>query len=47
MDLNPVGYWMFETYDEDPFPIPEESDKVGRRFYLKRLVQWAEQIGLK
>jgi hypothetical protein len=38
---------MFQTWADDPFPIPDESDKGGRRFYLKRLVKWAEDIGLR
>ena len=44
-----VGYWMFCSFPNDPFPQPTDSDSdlEGRRFYLKRLVTWADRIGLK
>ena len=38
---------MFDSFPNDPFPTPSDSDFEGRRFYLKRLVTWADEIGLK
>lgn len=27
----PVGYWMFDVADDEPFPPPPASDDEGRR----------------
>ena len=43
----PVGYWIWDVADGEPFPPPPESDDDGQRFYLKRLLKWAEKAGLK
>ena len=44
----PVGYWLVDVeQDEEPFPPPPENDNEGQRFYLKRLIQWAEKFELK
>ena len=43
----PVGFWMFKAGPNDPFPKPQVKDSDGRRYYLKRLVQWADEIGLR
>ena len=28
----PVGYWMFDVTEEEPFPPPPTSDDEGRRY---------------
>ena len=38
---------MFDVADDEPFPAPPQSDEEGQRFYLKRLLQWAESVGIK
>lgn len=43
----PVGYWMVDVQEGEPFPAPPASDADGMRFYLKRLVGWCQEIGLK
>ena len=43
----PVGYWIVDVQSDEPFPPPPATDDEGQRFYLKRLMKWAEQIGLK
>lgn len=43
----PVGYWLVDVAEGEPFPAPPETDNDGQRFYLKRLLQWADEIGLK
>ena len=43
----PVGYWIWDVADGEPFPPPPASDDDGQRFYLKRLLKWAENAGLK
>ena len=44
----PVGYWLVDVkQDVEPFPPPPENDNEGQRFYLKRLIQWAEKFELK
>ena len=43
----PVGYWMFDVAPNEPFPEPPKNDEHGQRFYLRRLVKWADEVGLK
>jgi glucan 1,3-beta-glucosidase len=44
----PVGYWLVDVNeDEEPFPLPPQNDNEGQRFYLKRLIKWAEKFELK
>ena len=44
----PVGYWLVDVNeDEEPFPKPPENDNEGQRFYLKRVLSWAENLDLK
>ena len=43
----PYGYWLVDVEPGEPFPAPPSSDSEGQRFYLKRMLQWAEQAGLK
>ena len=33
--------------DGEPFPPPPATDNDGQRFYLKRLMKWAENAGVK
>ena len=42
-----MGYWIFSVEDNEPFPDPPKNDNHGQRFYLKRLVKWAQEFGLK
>ena len=43
----PLGFWMFDVQAGEPFPPPPATDNDGQRFYLKRLMKWADQLGLK
>jgi len=43
----PYGYWMFSVTPDDPFPTPPQNDNEGMRFYLKRMLMWAESVGIK
>ena len=44
----PVGYWLVDVIeDEEPFPSPPKNDNEGQRFYLKRVLRWAENFDLK
>ena len=43
----PYGYWMFDVAADDPFPAPTQNDEEGMRFYLKRMLTWAESVGIK
>ena len=43
----PVGYWIWDVSDDEPFPPPPANDDEAQRFYLKRLLKWAENAGLK
>ena len=43
----PVGYWIWDVVDGEPFPVPAATDDEGQRFYLKRLLKWAEDSGTK
>jgi len=43
----PVGYWIWDVAEDEPFPAPPANDDEGQRFYLKRLLKWAENAGLK
>ena len=39
--------FMFIFPEDEPFPTPPANDTDGQRFYLKRMIQWAEQSGIK
>jgi len=43
----PYGYWLVDVAEDEPFPTPPANDTDGQRFYLKRMIQWAEQSGIK
>jgi glucan 1,3-beta-glucosidase len=43
----PIGYWLVDVSEDEPFPPPPADDTEGQRFYLKRVFQWCEEIGLK
>ena len=44
----PVGYWLVDVIQEnEPFPLPPNDDNEGQRYYLKRLIKWAEKFELK
>ena len=43
----PYGYWIFDVAADDPFPAPTQNDEEGMRFYLKRMLTWAESVGIK
>ncbi len=44
----PIGYWMFDVRrPREPFPPPPRDDNNGQRFYLRRLVKWADDLGLR
>ena len=39
---------MLDVNEEDePFPPPPQNDEEGQKFYLKRLIRWAEKFELK
>ena len=40
----PVGYWIVDVETGEPFPNPDTS---RQKFYLLRLVKWAQLYGLK
>ena len=41
----PLGYWILSVEEKEPFPEPPKNDNHGQRFYLKRLVKWANELG--
>ena len=43
----PIGYWLVDVITGEPFPLPPATDNEGQRFYLKRLLGWADELGLK
>ena len=43
----PIGYWLVDVIETEPFPPPPENDDEGQRYYLKRLLGWAQDLGLK
>ena len=43
----PLGYWIFSVEENEPFPEPPKNDHHAQRYYLKRLVRWAEELELK
>jgi aryl-phospho-beta-D-glucosidase BglC (GH1 family) len=43
----PIGYWVFDVEEKEPFPEPPKNDHSRQRFYLFRVVKWAEDLGLK
>ena len=36
-----------DVLETEPFPTPPANDEEGQRFYLKRLLGWAQDLGLK
>ena len=38
---------MVDVNENEPFPSPSGSDDEGQRFYLKRLMGWADNLNLK
>ena len=43
----PVGYWLVDVIPGEPFPDPPATDNDGMRFYLKRIIGWCDELGLK
>lgn len=43
----PIGHWVFDVSENEPFPEPPKNDEHRQRFYLRRLIQWAESLNLK
>ena len=43
----PIGYWLVDVLETEPFPSPPSNDDEGQRFYLKRLLGWAKDLELK
>ena len=43
----PVGYWIFDVVEKEPFPEPAKNDESKQRYYLRRLIKWADQLKLK
>ena len=43
----PIGYWLVVVLETEPFPTPPENDDEGQKFYLKRLLGWADKLDLK
>ena len=36
----PVGYWIWDVSEDEPFPPPPANDDEAQRFYLKRLLKY-------
>ena len=32
----PVGYWIFDVVEKEPFPGPAKNDESKQRYYLRR-----------
>lgn len=43
----PLGYWMFDVIPGEPFPLPTGDIALKSKYFLKRLIGWCEEIGLK
>ena len=43
----PIGYWMVDVEEDEPFLSPPTSDDEGQRYYLKRLMVWADNLNMK
>ena len=43
----PFGYWLVDVLPNEPFPAPATNDSYGQKFYLKRMMKWCHQAGLK
>ncbi|TRY73119.1 hypothetical protein TCAL_09175 [Tigriopus californicus] len=43
----PVGYWMFDVVPGEPFPLTNGEVVLKSKFFLRRLVEWCKEIGLK
>ena len=45
----PVGYWTWQVDPGEPFPDPilDDTDTLGALFYLKRLLVWLDQLGMR
>ena len=45
----PVGYWYWDVEEGEPFPAPnlDDTDPASPLFYLKRGLQWCDELGLQ
>lgn len=43
----PYGHWFFDVSEDEPYPNPPQNDDEGMRFYLKRMVRWADELDMK
>ena len=45
----PVGYWYWDVEEGEPFPTPnmDDNDPNSPLFYLKRALQWMDELGLQ
>ena len=43
----PYGHWFFDVAEDEPYPQPPQTDDQGMRFYLKRMLGWADELGMK
>jgi len=45
----PVGYWYWDVEDGEPFPTPnfDDTDENSALFYLKRGLQWLDELDMK
>jgi len=45
----PVAYWYWEIDEDEPFPQPNMDDNSpdSPLFYLKRALQWMEELGIR
>ena len=45
----PVGYWYWDVEEGEPFPTPnlDDTDPTSPLFYLKRGLQWMDELGLQ
>merc|ERR1719187_663178 len=45
----PLGYWYWDVADGEPFPLPnmDDTDENSALFYLKRGLQWLDELDMK
>ena len=43
----PYGHWFFDVSEDEPYPAPPQNDDQGLRFYLKRMMGWADELDIK
>lgn len=43
----PYGHWFFDVSEDEPYPPSPQNDEEGMRFYLKRMIGWADELGIK